>query len=90
MAWLFNDFLFYGTKLFASTFIKIIDPNAGSNVITTWNWNLVNVGLELVEYKLAAFLIDHKFCRRKRLPNVGFLADGVLFFIRASDFTYFR
>ena len=82
--WLFNDFLFYGNKLFASSFIKIIDPAASSNVIVAWNWNLVNVGVELVGYYLAALLIDHKFYGRKRMQIVGFLADGILFLICAS------
>ncbi|CAD6565565.1 MAG: hypothetical protein TREMPRED_001530 [Tremellales sp. Tagirdzhanova-0007] len=84
--WFFNDFLFYGNKLFSSTFIKIIDPAASSNVITTWNWNLVNVGVELVGYYLAALLIDHKFYGRKRMQIIGFLADGILFLICAIWF----
>ena len=87
--WFFNDFLFYGNKLFSSTFIKIIDPAASSNVITTWNWNLVNVGVELVGYYLAALLIDHKFYGRKRMQIIGFLADGILFLICASKFIRF-
>jgi len=83
--WLFNDFLFYGNKLFSSTFIKIIDPNAASNVITTWNWNLLNVGVEMFGYYMAALLIDHKFYGRKRMQIFGFLADGILFLIPASE-----
>lgn len=85
MCWLFNDFLFYGNKLFASTFIKIIEPKATSNVVVSWNWNLVNVGVELVGYYLAALLIDHKFYGRKRMQIVGFLMDGILFLICASE-----
>lgn len=86
MCWLFNDFLFYGNKLFASTFIKIIEPKATSNVVVSWNWNLVNVGVELVGYYLAALLIDHKFYGRKRMQIVGFLMDGILFLICAIWF----
>jgi hypothetical protein len=86
LGWCFNDFLFYGNKLFASTFIKIIDPAAASNVTTIWLWNLVNVGVEMVGYYLAALLIDYKFYGRKRMQIVGFLADGILFLICASEF----
>jgi hypothetical protein len=85
LGWCFNDFLFYGNKLFASTFIKVIDPSASGNVTTTWLWNLVNVGVGMVGYYLAALLIDHKFYGRKRMQIVGFLADGILFLIPASE-----
>ncbi|WVO14752.1 hypothetical protein L204_102390 [Cryptococcus depauperatus] len=81
--WLFNDFLFYGNKLFASTFIEIISPSSAGNVIVTWNWNMVNIGVSLVGYYLAAFLIDHKFYGRKRMQIFGFLGDAVLFMICA-------
>ncbi|WWC87470.1 uncharacterized protein L201_002359 [Kwoniella dendrophila CBS 6074] len=81
--WLFNDFLFYGNKLFASTFINIISPSSVGNVVTTWNWNLVNIGVSLVGYYMAALLIDHKFYGRKRMQIIGFLGDGVLFLIAA-------
>jgi hypothetical protein len=86
LGWCFNDFLFYGNKLFASTFIKIIDPAAASNVTTVWLWNLLNVGVEMVGYYLAALLIDYKFYGRKRMQIVGFLADGILFLICASEY----
>lgn len=84
--WLFNDFLFYGNKLFASTFINIISPSAKNNVMTGWLWNLVNIGVSLCGYYLAAFLIDHKFYGRRRMQIVGFLADAVLFLICAIWF----
>ncbi|WVQ94676.1 hypothetical protein IAU59_001756 [Kwoniella sp. CBS 9459] len=86
MGWLFNDFLFYGNKLFASTFIGIISPSSKGNVVTTWNWNLVNIGVSLVGYYLAALLIDNKFYGRKRMQIIGFLGDGVLFLICAIWF----
>lgn len=89
MGWLFNDFLFYGNKLFASTFIEIISPNAAGNVIVTWNWNMVNIGVSLCGYYLAAFLIDHKFYGRKRMQIIGFLGDAVLFMICASKFSFY-
>jgi hypothetical protein len=84
-SWLFNDFLFYGNKLFASSFITTISPGSSGNVMTTWLWNLVNIGVALIGYYLAAFLIDHKFYGRRRMQIVGFLGDGVLFLICASE-----
>ena len=83
--WFCNDFLFYGNKLFASSFIKIIDPAASNNVMSGWLWNLLNVGVELLGYYLAALLIDHKFYGRKRMQTVGFLADAILFLLPASE-----
>lgn len=90
LGWLFNDFLFYGNKLFASTFIEIISPNAAGNVVVTWNWNMVNIGVSLCGYYLAAFLIDHKFYGRKRMQIIGFLGDAVLFMICASKSSFYR
>ncbi|ODN87114.1 Pi-transporter A-1 [Cryptococcus wingfieldii CBS 7118] len=87
LGWLFNDFLFYGNKLFASTFIEIISPSASGNVIVTWNWNMVNIGVSLVGYYMAAFLMDHKFYGRKRMQIIGFLGDAVLFMIAAIWYT---
>lgn len=84
--WLFNDFLFYGNKLFASSFIKIISPQAANNVVTTWLWSLVNVAVSLVGYYLAALLIDHKSLGRKRIQMMGFLMDGILFLLPAIWF----
>ena len=85
IGWFSNDFLFYGNKLFASTFITIIEPSTKGNLMTTWLWNLVNVVVELFGYYLAAMLIDHKFYGRRRMQSVGFLADGILFLIPASE-----
>ena len=81
--WFFNDFLFYGNKLFQSSFIKVIQPKATSNVVTNWNWNLVNIGVSLCGYYLAAILIDHKFYGRKRMQIIGFLMDFIFFLVPA-------
>jgi MFS family permease len=93
--WFCNDFMFYGTlhsfqsdsgnKIFQSVFIKIISPN--STVMGGWLWNLVNVGVSLVGYYMAALLIDHKFYGRRRMQAIGFLADFILFIIPATLFT---
>jgi hypothetical protein len=54
-------------------------------VIVTWNWNLVNIGVSLCGYYLAALLIDHKSYGRRRMQMVGFAADGILYLISASE-----
>lgn len=82
MGWLLADFLFYGAKLFASTFIKVISP-ASSGIMSGWLWNLANVGVSLVGYYLAAFLVDHKFYGRKRMQTGGFLMCGILYLLPA-------
>lgn len=52
-----------------------------------WLWNLLNIGVSLVGYYMAAFLIDHKFYGRSRMQSIGFLADFILFVISAALFT---
>ena len=83
-SWFCNDFFFYGSKIFSSVFIKIIDPQ--STVIGGWNWNLLSVGCSLVGYYLAAILVDHRFYGRLRMQAVGFLAIFVIFVISAAKF----
>ena len=82
--WFCNDFFFYGTKIFQSVFIKIIDP--GSTVMGGWLWNLLNVGCALVGYYMAALLVDHRFYGRTRMQAVGFLAIFIIFLISAARF----
>lgn len=40
--------------------------------MTGWLYNLINIGVQLVGYYLAALLIDHKMVGRVRLQSVGF------------------
>jgi MFS family permease len=82
--WFCNDFFFYGSKIFSSTFIKVLDPTA--TVITGWNWNLLNVGMSLIGYYLAAILVDHRFYGRVRMQAIGFLVIFVIFIISAAKF----
>src|SRR5271170_1904786 len=95
--WFCNDFFFYGlvnqkyneltvyrNKIFQSVFIKIIEPD--STVMGGWLWNLLNIGVSLVGYYMAALLIDHKFYGRSRMQSIGFLADFILFVIAAALF----
>jgi hypothetical protein len=53
-----NDFFFYGSRLFQNQFLKIISP--GGSVMTGWLLNLINLGVSLIGYYLAAFTIDNK------------------------------
>ncbi|KAI9719171.1 MAG: hypothetical protein M1828_006353 [Chrysothrix sp. TS-e1954] len=87
-AWFANDVFFYGNKLFQSDFIKALEPNSKS-VMTGWLWNLVNVGVQLVGYYLASFLIDNKLYGRKWMMIVGFIGDFICFTIPAFNFTYY-
>lgn len=85
LGWLCADFLFYGAKLFASSFIKVITPGSKS-VMTGWLWNLLNVGVSLVGYYLAALMVDHKFYGRKRMQSIGLLFCGILYLLPAIWF----
>jgi hypothetical protein len=87
-AWFANDVFFYGNKLFQHEFIKVITPNNDS-VMVGWLYNLINVGVSLVGYYLASFLIDNKLYGRKRMMIVGFMADFVLFVVPAFAFDFF-
>lgn len=87
-AWYANDIFFYGNKLFQGEFIQTISGSA-NNVMTTWLWNLLNVGVELVGYYLASFLIDNKNYGRKWMQMVGFLGCFICFVIPAFDYNYY-
>ena len=87
--WFANDVFFYGNKLFQSEFIKVISPNQ-SSVMEGWLYNLINVGVSLVGYYLASFLIDNKLYGRKKMQTFGFLMDFILFVVPAFNFAYYR
>ncbi|KAI9747587.1 MAG: hypothetical protein M4579_007434 [Chaenotheca gracillima] len=88
-AWFANDVFFYGNKLFQSDFIAVISPD-NKSVMEGWLYNLANVGVSLVGYYLASFLIDNKLYGRKWMQIVGFLLDFVLFVIPAFHYTYYK
>ncbi|RDW60139.1 putative inorganic phosphate transporter [Coleophoma crateriformis] len=88
-AWFANDVFFYGNKLFQSTFISVIDPHVGSNVITGWLWNLINVVVSLAGYYLASFLIDNKLYGRKMMQQVGFLVCFITFVVPAFHYKHY-
>ena len=87
-AWFCNDVFFYGNKLFQSEFIMVIAPNDKS-VMIGWLYNLLNVGVELVGYYMASFLIDNKLYGRKWMMIVGFFADFVCFVIPAFAYHHY-
>jgi len=89
--WFCNDVFFYGNKLFQSQFISVISPAATKegNIMTNWLWNLVNVGVSLVGYYLASFLIDNKLYGRKMMQQVGFLMCFILFVVPAFHYNYY-
>lgn len=65
LSWFVWDFAFYGNKLFQSTFIGIIVPNA--SVKTSLEWTLLNSTVALVGYYFAAFTIDKRWMGRSRM-----------------------
>ena len=59
-------------------FIKLITGSGGS-LQTTWLYNLINIGVQLPGYYLAAILVDNKMYGRKNMQAVGFLCTFALF-----------
>jgi hypothetical protein len=64
--WFANDIFFYGNKLFQNQFIAVLTPG-NKSVMVGWLYNLINVGVSLVGYYLASFLIDNKLCKLKSM-----------------------
>ena len=87
-AWFCNDVFFYGNKLFQNEFIKVLSPGNDS-IMVGWLWNLCNIGVSLVGYYLASFMIDNKLYGRKWMMIIGFTADFVLLMIPAFDFHHY-
>ncbi|RJE18120.1 MFS phosphate transporter [Aspergillus sclerotialis] len=87
--WFCNDVFFYGNKLFQDEFISALAPSASAEVMTSWLWNLVNVGVSLTGYYLASFLIDNKMYGRKWMQIIGFALDFILFMIPAWNYKYY-
>lgn len=87
-AWFANDVFFYGNKLFQGEFIKVLNPGNDS-VMVGWLYNLVNVGVSLVGYYLASFLVDHKLYGRSRMMQVGLLMMFILFIVPAFNYQHY-
>ncbi|EEA20997.1 hypothetical protein TMatcc_001001 [Talaromyces marneffei ATCC 18224] len=86
--WFANDVFFYGNKLFQTQFINVILPNEKS-LMPNWLYNLLNIGVSLVGYYLASFLIDNKFYGRKWMQQVGFLMCFILFVVPGFRYNYY-
>jgi len=86
--WFANDIFFYGNKLFQSQFISVILPHETS-IMPGWLYNLINVGVSLVGYYLASFLIDNKLYGRKNMQIIGFLMDFVFFVVPGFHYAYY-
>lgn len=54
-----------------------------------WLWNLCNIGVELVGYYLASFLIDNKLYGRKWMQIIGFIGCFICFTIPAFNYDYY-
>ncbi|PKI84522.1 hypothetical protein MVES1_001956 [Malassezia vespertilionis] len=76
--WFANDFFFYGNKIFSGVFISLITGGDGKLQVT-WLYNLINVGVQLPGYYLAAILVDNKMYGRKWMQANGFMATFALF-----------
>lgn len=88
-AWFCNDVFFYGNKLFQSEFIGAIAATTSQEVMTEWLYNLVNVGVSLVGYYMASFLVDSKLYGRKWMQIIGFALCFILFTIPAFSYQYY-
>ncbi|OXV06083.1 hypothetical protein Egran_06149 [Elaphomyces granulatus] len=86
--WFANDVFFYGNKLFQSQFISVILPHETS-IMPGWLFNLINVGVSLVGYYLASFLIDNKLYGRKNMQIVGFMMDFIFFVVPGFHYAYY-
>ena len=86
--WFMNDVFFYGNKLFQSQFIGVI-TNESKSIMPGWLYNLINVGVQLVGYYLASFLIDNKLYGRVWMQTVGFLVMFILFTVPAFKYAYY-
>ena len=62
-----------------------MSPSSTGDLTVSWLWNLLNTIVELFGYYLAAMMVDHKFYGRKRMQTIGFLADGILYLVAASE-----
>ncbi|KAI8468145.1 MAG: major facilitator superfamily domain-containing protein [Monoraphidium minutum] len=79
MAWVANDFAFYGNKLFQSSFIKALYPDA--TPFERMQWTVLNSAISLCGYWLAAAVIDKPWYGRQRMQTFGFTMMFILFLI---------
>lgn len=88
VGWFCNDVFFYGNKLFQSQFISVLLPGEKS-VMPNWLYSLLNIGVSLVGYYLASFLVDNKLYGRKWMQQVGFLLCFIMFVVPGFHYKYY-
>ncbi|CEH12590.1 Inorganic phosphate transporter [Ceraceosorus bombacis] len=85
IVWLANDVAFYGSKLFSGVFIGLI-TGSPSNLKLTWLYSLLNIGVSLVGYYLAALVIDHRMYGRKWMQANGLAMLFIIFTVCAAAY----
>ncbi|GBF98449.1 proton phosphate symporter [Raphidocelis subcapitata] len=82
--WVANDFAFYGNKLFQSSFIAALYPQA--TPFERMQWTLLNSAVSLCGYWVAAALVDKKWYGRRIMQTVGFVMMFILFLICGAGY----
>jgi Sugar (and other) transporter len=81
-AWVINDVVFYGNKLFQSKFISLLFPDA--TLFERMQWTILNSAISLTGYWCAAALVDKPWYGRRRMQGTGFLMMFLLFIVCAA------
>eukprot|EP00891_Asterochloris_glomerata_P003209 jgi/Astpho2/3209/Aster-05735 len=74
----------YGNKVFQSSFVAILSPDA--TILVNLLWTLLNSGIALIGYWLTACVIDNARVGRLRLQLLGFFMVMTLFYVSAAAF----
>lgn len=72
LCWFCSDFSFYGMQVFRNELLQLVTGAPPDDASTIWMYNLINIGVQLVGYYLAAFFIDHRNYGRRNMQLVGF------------------
>lgn len=86
--WFLNDVILYGNRLYSGPIFNGINENA--DLLIQNAWIVLNNGVSLVGYYLAAAIIDQPWCGRRRLQLFGFAMIAVFFAILAGTYEHFR
>jgi len=79
VAWVCNDFAFYGNKLQQNIFLNLLYP--GSTAYIKQQWNVLNSFISLLGYYCAAWLVDKPWYGRVKMQYIGFLAMFVFYIV---------
>lgn len=86
LCWFCSDFAFYGMQVFRNELLQLVTGAPSDDASTIWLYNLINIGIQLVGYYLAAFFIDYRNYGRRMMQLVGFGSMFVLFTVIAIAF----